>query len=144
MDPRLTFEAAKSLFADRLRQADSPRLAARHSAEHGPGPRQAALPGPASVTMRLASPEDARALDRLAQLDSGALPAGPALVAEVDGELVAALPLGSGRPLADPFRPTAELVGLLELRAAQLNGDGRRPRRRLRATRRADLRPETG
>jgi len=34
--------------------------------------------------------------------------------------MLAALPLGSGRPIADPFEPTAEIVALLELRAEQL------------------------
>lgn len=98
----------------------------------------------ASVTVRRAFPEDARAVDRLAQLDSGQVPTGPTLVAEVRGELVAALPLGGGRPVADPLRPTAELVGLLELRAAQLNGDDGRHRRPLGPTRRTGLRPQVG
>ena len=86
----------------------------------------------AAVTVRFATPDDARELRRLAQLDSGPVPAGEALVAEVDGQLLAALPLGSGKALADPFRPTAGLVRLLELRESQLRGRGRR-RRRLRA-----------
>ncbi|MET0207079.1 MAG: hypothetical protein ABW228_07880 [Thermoleophilaceae bacterium] len=34
--------------------------------------------------------------------------------------MLAALPIGSGRPIADPFEPTAELVALLELRRAQM------------------------
>jgi hypothetical protein len=37
--------------------------------------------------------------------------------------MLAALPLGSGRVIADPFEPTAEVVALLELRAAQLRDD---------------------
>jgi hypothetical protein len=34
--------------------------------------------------------------------------------------MLAALPLGSGRPIADPFEPTAELVAMLELRRSQI------------------------
>ena len=58
------------------------------------------------------------------------------LVAEADSRMLAALPLGSGRPIADPFEPSAEAVALLELRAAQLNGRREASRRaidRLRA-----------
>ena len=36
--------------------------------------------------------------------------------------MLAALPLGSGRAIADPFEPTAEIVALLELRRAQVGG----------------------
>jgi hypothetical protein len=73
------------------------------------------------VTIRMAVPGDGAALGRLAQLDSA--PArGPVamLVAEVGGELRAALPLDGGRAIADPFRPTAELVAILAERARQL------------------------
>jgi hypothetical protein len=82
------------------------------------------------VTVRFATPADGPELERLAALDAGRVPAGPALVAEVDGELVAALPLAHGRALADPFRPSAELLRLLELREAQLRGGGPSGRRR--------------
>ena len=79
--------------------------------------------------MRFASPDDAEELERLAALDSARVPPGPILLAEVDGELLAALPLRGGGALADPFRATAELIGLLELREAQLRGRDRRGRR---------------
>jgi hypothetical protein len=95
------------------------------------------------VTVRHAHAGDERALARLAALDSGQAPAGPALVAETDARILAALPLGSGRPIADPFVPTAELVALLQLRADQLErpaGSGR-VRRRIRSLLRA--RPAT-
>jgi hypothetical protein len=75
------------------------------------------------ITIRLADYQDARALLRLAALDSARVPDGPLLVAETDGELVAAVPLGGGRAIADPFRPTANLVGVLALRAQQLHPD---------------------
>jgi hypothetical protein len=75
------------------------------------------------ITVRRAVSEDRSELARLAELDSATPPRGPALVAEADSRLLAALPLGSGRPIADPFEPTAEVVALLELRAAQLDRD---------------------
>jgi hypothetical protein len=74
-----------------------------------------------TLTIRMAVPADAAALGRLAQLDSAPGPKPvPMLVAEVGGELRAALPLDSGRAIADPFRPTAELVAILAERARQL------------------------
>jgi hypothetical protein len=84
------------------------------------------------VTVRFASRRDAHAIERLAELDSRSVPSGATLVAEVDGEILAALPLRGGTAPADPFRPTAELVRLLELREAQLRGRARSRRRRSR------------
>lgn len=82
-----------------------------------------------SVVVRYSTPADAPALARLAALDSSRPLRGPALIAEADSRPLAALPLGSGRPIADPFTPTAELVALLELRAAQLHAAEAAPRR---------------
>jgi hypothetical protein len=81
-----------------------------------------------NITVRHAVAADLSSLARLAELDSGTPPRGPALVAEADSRVLAALPLGSGRPIADPFEPTAEIVALLRLRAEQLN-EGDRARR---------------
>ena len=66
-----------------------------------------------SIVLRRADSSDAAALERLAQLDSKRLPAGPHLVAERDGVLVAALAQSSGVAVADPFVPTADAVDLL-------------------------------
>jgi hypothetical protein len=74
-----------------------------------------------NITVRHAAAADLSDLARLAQLDSATPPRGPALVAVADSRMLAALPLGSGRPIADPFEPTAEIVALLQLRAEQLN-----------------------
>jgi hypothetical protein len=85
-----------------------------------------------NITVRRSASGDEAALARLASLDSARPPRGPALVAEADSRMLAALPLGSGRAIADPFEPTAELVALLELRRAQIgspDGDERRPTR---------------
>jgi hypothetical protein len=73
-----------------------------------------------SVTMRFAVPADAEALEQLAQLDSRRAPRGDVLVAEVGGELWAAISLHDNHAVADPFRPTSELVFLLLARARQL------------------------
>ena len=75
-----------------------------------------------NVTVRPSCPADESGLARLAALDSATPLSGPALVAEADSRILAALPLGSGRPIADPFEPTAEIVALLELRRRQLAG----------------------
>jgi hypothetical protein len=83
--------------------------------------------------MRRAYPDDAAALARLAALDCGRIPAGDLLVAEVDGELWAAVSVGRNGAIADPFRPSAGIVRLLHLRAAQLDvaarAVGRQPSR---------------
>jgi hypothetical protein len=86
-----------------------------------------------TLTIRIAVPADAEALRRLAQLDSAPVPA-PALmlIAEVAGELRAAVPLYEGRPIADPFRPTAGLVALLTERKRQIAAPRRGAARRLR------------
>ena len=72
------------------------------------------------VTVRRADFGDEPALADLAALDSSHVPTGPVLVAEQDARILAALPLGSGRPLADPFVPSEHLVELLRMRAEQL------------------------
>jgi hypothetical protein len=82
--------------------------------------------------IRADRPEDHRALARLAGLDSTSVPPSPLLLAEVAGELRAALSLADGTAIADPFHRTASIVALLRMRAEQLRGES--PRRgRLRA-----------
>jgi hypothetical protein len=86
-------------------------------------PARRAQPG--AVTIREARPGDRPALRRLAELDERPAPAGAVLVAEVEAEILAALPLDGGTPVADPRRPTAGLVDLLELRGRQLARNAR-------------------
>jgi hypothetical protein len=91
-----------------------------------------------TVVVRHAVDADERALAQLAALDSARPLRGPALVAEADARVLAALPLGSGRAIAHPFEPTADLVAMLEVRRAQLGArDGRRARGFLRRHTRA-------
>src|ERR671925_573805 len=73
-----------------------------------------------SITIRLATADDAPSLRRLAQLDGARLPDGELLVAEADGELRAALRIADSAYVADPFFPSRELVGLLDVRAKRL------------------------
>ena len=83
-----------------------------------------------NVTVRRSASGDESALARLAALDSASPPRGPALIAEADSRMLAALPLGSGRADRGPFEPTAELVALLELRRRQMEAQARaRPAR---------------
>jgi hypothetical protein len=84
-----------------------------------------------TLTIRMAVPADAEALDRLAQLDSAPTPAPvPMLVAEVGGQLRAAMPLHGGAAIADPFQRTVELVAILAERTRQLAPPRRAARRR--------------
>jgi hypothetical protein len=75
-----------------------------------------------TLTIRRADSSDTAALYRLAALDSASPPTGEMLLAEVGGELWAAIEINSGTAIADPFRPSGELVDLLRL---QLSLDGR-------------------
>jgi hypothetical protein len=72
------------------------------------------------VRIRYAGSADERALVHLAALDSAQIPQQPVVVAEVDGDLLAAMSLWDGQVVADPFRHTRALVELLTVRAAQI------------------------
>jgi hypothetical protein len=95
-------------------------------APHGGGRR---------LTTRWATPDDARPLVRLAQLDESRPPRGVVLLAEVgqEQELWAAISLDDGHLIADPFRPSGELAFDLAQRArtikrAERGRMGRLPR----------------
>jgi len=76
------------------------------------------LPAVDALVIRPAYPDDASTLARLAALDSRRPLAGSAIVAERGGRVLAALSLEDDRAIADPFAPTADLVVLLRLHAA--------------------------
>jgi hypothetical protein len=86
------------------------------------------------VRIRLAYADDLTVLERLAALDSQQLLKGDILIAEVDGVAVAALSVGSGRVVADPFVYTPHVVELLRVRASRATStsSGRRRFRRAR------------
>lgn len=71
--------------------------------------------------IRRADANDAGALLRLVQLADRPAPREPVLLAESDGQLVAAVSTVTGETVADPFVATADVVALLEFRARQLD-----------------------
>jgi hypothetical protein len=79
------------------------------------------------IALRLATSRDDADLARLAELSERPTTPGAWVIAEIDGAVRAAVPLSGGEPLGDPFRPTAELLALLSLRARQLRSRDRRP-----------------
>jgi hypothetical protein len=72
-----------------------------------------------AITIRHSTDADRPRLLALAELDSRAAPAGEALLAEVGGELRAAVGIADDVTIADPFAPTADVVRLLRARAGQ-------------------------
>src|SRR5215203_911207 len=75
-----------------------------------------------SVAVRMAGPDDEAAIRRIAALDGRKAPSGRVLVAEADGEVIAALSASDGARAADPFRWTSEVMALMEMRAEQIAG----------------------
>jgi hypothetical protein len=85
-----------------------------------------------TVLMRRATDADSARIRTLALLDNKRAPAGPFIVAEAGGEVLAAESLSSGTVVADPFRLTSDLVAMLHLRATQLRGTSELSLRRIR------------
>ncbi|MDX6665923.1 MAG: hypothetical protein QOG68_2129 [Solirubrobacteraceae bacterium] len=79
------------------------------------------------MVLRADRPNDEMALRRLAALDSVRPIKGRALVAEIDGQAIAAIGIEDGRVVADPFEHTAQAVELLKVRAQGM--DHAAPRR---------------
>jgi hypothetical protein len=79
-----------------------------------------------AASVRFAHPEEAGALQRLAQLDDAPELAGEILVATIDADVVAALSLDDGRVVANPFVLTSDAVELLRASATALRGRRRR------------------
>src|SRR3954452_17885581 len=120
-------------------QTPAPRAAAAavRAARRAATSPVAGAPGE-RVVVRPSRPHDNVVLALLAALDGARRPAGDLLLAEVDGEVLAAVPVDGGRAIADPFRPTADLVAQLRART-QVQRAARRPRTRRRL--RLHLRP---
>jgi hypothetical protein len=85
----------------------------------------------ASLTLRHATAADEASLRRLAALDSSRVPSGELLVAELDGQLVAALSVDTGAAIADPFEHTAAIVESLRAHAHRRSRPALRPLGRL-------------
>lgn len=79
-----------------------------------------AVAGRGSIVIRLARPADGPSLTRLEGLAGRSLDGDAILVAEADGELVAAVPAAGGDVVSDPFRVTLDVAELLRLRSRQL------------------------
>jgi hypothetical protein len=122
--------------AELVRGAERRRLA--RAAKRAAAERPRRTIDDLSVALRLERVSDRTALVELAALDGRALPAGPLVVAERKGRIVAALPVAGGPGISDPFVPTRHIVPLLELRADQIRRlDGRWSLRRRLLLRRA-------
>ncbi len=118
MTSALSQPLSKAHTDELTRAADDHRLALRAPLE----------PLWSPLVIRLATAGDQPALERLAELDSRPTPAGTTLIAELRGSPVAAVSLGDGEPIADPFLPTRDITELLRLRARQLSRSAQ-PRR---------------
>ena len=117
ISPQLTVALAQAR-TDDLRRAADAHNRTRPRAQPG-----RPVAGDGSVTLRFGAPADEQLLARLAALDSAEPPAQPVLLAEVDGQILAAVALSDGTVIADPFYRTAGLIELLRGRAKQLDGD---------------------
>jgi hypothetical protein len=82
------------------------------------------------LILRTARADDDADLIRLAELEGERPLAGPALIAEENGAIVAALCLSTGRAVADPFVRSLHLVELLCHHAARMQAPGAAPRGR--------------
>lgn len=71
----------------------------------------------AQLTIREAGIADGDSLRRLAELDSARVPSAPVLVAEVGGQLRAAISIADGNVVADPFHHTQEVTDMIRIHA---------------------------
>jgi hypothetical protein len=118
----ITAIAANEHLADLRRVADARRLQSVDSITETSLEKE-----PRAILLHLARPDDSGLVRRLADLDDAAPLEGEMLIAFVEGEAVAALSLGDGRVVANPFFATADAVSLLRLRQQHLSHErGRR------------------
>jgi hypothetical protein len=122
VSPQLHIPLVDAKLDDDRRAAVTPNSAPR------PARPRSTFAAERSVTLRFGVPADAERLARLAALDSCKPLAQRSLLAEVDGQLLAALGLSDGTVIADPFHRTADLIALLRARAHHL--DTNRPAKR--------------
>ena len=106
--PYLQMLLARARTDDLYRDAPARRAANRRRPARARGHRRSGLSAELAnpqraVTLRHYSPEDHGPLARLAALDSSKPPSQPLVVAEVEGELRAAVSLADGSLVADPF-----------------------------------------
>lgn len=86
-----------------------------------PAALASAVGGRGEIVIRRARPADGVALHRLEQLAERVLTRGAVLIAEADGEIVAAAPLEGGAVVSDPFVVSGDVIELLAVRARQIH-----------------------
>lgn len=111
MHPELIRQVAMARVADLQRDAKRYRRA-RAAAIHPPQPVRMA------IQLRLSKCREE--LERLAALSERPLHDGDWIVADLDGVPVAAVAVDDGTTVYDPFKPTSQVVSLLELRRKQV------------------------
>ncbi len=111
MHPEIGFQLGLDRAATLRREAERYRRA-RAASVHPPQPVRTA------IQLRLSACREE--LERLAALTARPARDGDWLVAEVDGVPVAAVSIEDGSTLYDPFRPTSQVVSLLEFRRKQV------------------------
>ena len=114
-------DAAVARRAAEARRVVKPRRFARRRGHRRSGLSTGLAFPEQAVTLRLYSAEDHDPLARLAALDSSKPPHQPVVVAEVAGELRAALSLNDGSLVADPFHLTGGVADLLRAYARELD-----------------------
>ena len=111
MHPELIRQVAVARMADFRRDAARYRRT-RQASYHPPQPVRK------SIELRLSKCREE--LERLALLSERPLHDGDWIVADVDGVPVAAVAVDDGTTVYDPFKPTSQIVSLLELRRKQV------------------------
>jgi hypothetical protein len=71
------------------------------------------------ITIRHSANGDRERVVELSQLDGRPAPTGDLLLAEIGGKLWAAVGIDDGAAVSDPFEPSGEVEGLLQMRAEQ-------------------------
>ena len=88
---------------------------------HAPVALRRTVAGRERIVIRRAVPGDDCALGRLSELADRPAPSEPLLLAESDGDLIAAVSTRTGTVVRDPFVASDDVVALLRLRASQLD-----------------------
>jgi hypothetical protein len=114
-------DAAAAHRGAEAQRATKPRRSARTRVHRRSGLSTERVVPEQAVTLRRYSAEDHGRLTHLAALDSSKPPPQPVVVAEVGGELRAALSLNDGSLVADPFHLTGGVTDLLRAYARQLD-----------------------
>jgi hypothetical protein len=86
--------------------------------------RQLSPPSDLQVRVSLGEGPDAESIVHLASLDDGTPPDGPVVLAEMDGEPVAALGIADGAVVADPLRVSQATLFLMRAHRLEVRAIG--------------------